>query len=93
MMRSRYCTSVLGVGTTRAVEPLSVVGGNVAARSVTVGDRLAQKSDRLRPLSLRPVSLRRTIYMQFLLIVLLCRGGGDPAAAATTVPPSSPTPL
>lgn len=74
-----------------------MAGGDVAVRSVTVGDRLAQKSDRLRPLSLRPVSLRRTIYMQFLLIVLLCRGGGDPAAvaaaAATTVPPSLPTPL
>lgn len=50
-----------------------LAGGDVAARSVTVGDRLAQKSDRHRPLSLRPVSsLRRRIYMQFLLIVLLC---------------------
>lgn len=47
--------------------------GATLPRSVTVGDRLAQKSDRHRPLSLRPVSLRRRIYMQFLLIVLSCR--------------------
>lgn len=74
------------------------VTGATLPRSVTVGDRLAQKSDRHRPLSLRPVSLRRRIYMQFLLIVLLYRGGfnrrGDQAAAATTTsaaPP--PTPL
>jgi len=88
------CTVWYCGGTPKAGELLSVAGGDVATRSVTVGDRLAQKSDRLRPLSLRPVSLRRTIYMQFLLIVLLCCGGGDPAAAATTtVPPSSPTPL
>lgn len=55
--------------------------GATLPHSVTVGDRLAQKSDRHRPLSLRPVSLRRRIYMQFLLIVLLCRdgfGGGAP---------------
>lgn len=64
--------------------------GATLPRSVTVGNRLAQKSDRHRPLSLRPVSLRRRIYMQFLLIVLLCHdgfGGGDPAS------PPHPTPL
>lgn len=65
--------------------------GATLPRSVTVGDRLAQKSDRHRPLSLRPVSLRRRIYMQFLLIVLLCRGFGAVTAAAVEGTP--PTPL
>uniref|UniRef100_A0A2S2QMC6 Uncharacterized protein n=1 Tax=Sipha flava TaxID=143950 RepID=A0A2S2QMC6_9HEMI len=59
--------------------------GATLPRSVTVGDRLAQKSDRHRPLSLRPVSLRRRIYMQFLLIVLLCVVVvGSTIAASTT---------
>lgn len=59
---------------TRVVVCVGGVTGATLPRSVTVGDRLAQKSDRHRPLSLRPVSLRRRIYMQFLLIVLY-RGG------------------
>lgn len=64
-----------GEGTAAAArrrrEPRRRWWGATLPRSVTVGDRLAQKSDRHRPLSLRPVSLRRRIYMQFLLIVLL----------------------
>lgn len=77
-----------GAAVTSAMPPPHGWRGATLPRSVTVGDRLAQKSDRHRPLSLRPVSLRRRIYMQFLLIVLLCRGGfadrGDFVAATTS---------
>lgn len=77
--------------------PCRVGWGATLPCSVTVGDRLAQKSDRHRPLSLRPVSLVlrcRRIYMQFLLIVyihiiiiVVCRGAALAVVGTSLLPP------